>query len=210
MGTVTAGVIKAKASDGSSMIIDLDDGSVEVIKSDNNERLSLKDGTVTLQRNAIGSNHNTEVLIGVGGIKVTDKDTGDFSEIEFLGTALNIVESTQTKNPDTDILNIYSRLRMVPISGTKVTAITKGQNYVKLFTAFEVQELLNLKGLAVDEGDADHVVISVANGDAKAFNARVFGAEYWSDSAAWWVYFNKAASITQPVRINYMITRIDQ
>ena len=210
LGTVTAGVIKAKASDGSSMIIDLDDGSVEVIKSDNNERLSLKDGTVTLQRNAIGSNHNTEVLIGVGGIKVTDKDTGDFSEIEFLGTALNIVESTQTKNPDTDILNIYSRLRMVPISGTKVTAITKGQNYVKLFTAFEVQELLNLKGLAVDEGDADHVVISVANGDAKAFNARVFGAEYWSDSAAWWVYFNKAASITQPVRINYMITRIDQ
>ena len=210
LGTVTAGVIKAKASDGSSMIIDLDGGSVEVIKSDNNERLSLKDGTVTLQRNAIGSNHNTEVLIGVGGIKVTDKDTGDFSEIEFLGTALNIVESTQTKNPDTDILNIYSRLRMVPISGTKVTAITKGQNYVKLFTAFEVQELLNLKGLAVDEGDADHVVISVANGDAKAFNARVFGAEYWSDSAAWWVYFNKAASITQPVRINYMITRIDQ
>lgn len=210
LGTVTAGVIKAKASDGSSMIIDLDDGSVEVIKSDNNERLSLKNGSVTLQRNAIGSNHNMEVSIGVGGIKVTDKDTGDFSEIEFLGTALNIVESTQTKNPDTDIFNIYSRLRMVPISGTKVTTITKGQNYVKLFTAYEVKELLDLKGLAVDKGDADHVVISVANGDAKAFNARVFGAEYWSDSAEWFVYFNASATITQLVRINYMITRIDR
>lgn len=210
LGTVTAGVIKAKASDGSSMIIDLDDGSVEVIKSDNNERLSLKNGSVTLQRNAIGSNHNMEVSIGVGGIKVTDKDTGDFSEIEFLGTALNIVESTQTKNPDTDIFNIYSRLRMVPISGTKVTTITKGRNYVKLFTASEVKELLDLKGLAVDKGDADHVVISVANGDAKAFNARVFGAEYWSDSDAWWTYFNDVASITQLVRINYMITRIDR
>ena len=202
LGTVTAGVLKSKDD------VTKFDVANGVLESFDNETLQT-------------------LRLSAGGIKYIGKDASTNQMVSYLtfrglvvrninnryGCSITLDESfddfTVTKlinnGQGTDTVPLFSSLKQVPVSGTKVLSLTKGTNYVKLFTAAEVAALLG-----TSSGNADHAMISVANGDAKAFNARVFGAEYWSDSDAWWVYFNSAASITQPVRINYMITRIDQ
>lgn len=202
LGTVTAGVLKSKDD------VTKFDVANGVLESFDNETLQT-------------------LRLSAGGIKYIGKDASTNQMVSYLtfrglvvrninnryGCSITLDESfddfTVTKlinnGQGTDTVPLFSSLKQVPVPGTKVLSLTKGTNYVKLFTAAEVAALLG-----TSSGNADHAMISVANGDAKAFNARVFGAEYWSDSDAWWVYFNSAASITQPVRINYMITRIDQ
>lgn len=202
LGTVTAGVLKSKDD------VTKFDVANGVLESFDNETLQT-------------------LRLSAGGIKYIGKDASTNQMVSYLtfrglvvrninnryGCSITLDESfddfTVTKlinnGQGTDTVPLFSSLKQVPVSGAKVLSLTKGTNYVKLFTAAEVAALLG-----TSSGNADHAMISVANGDAKAFNARVFGAEYWSDGDAWWVYFNSAASITQPVRINYMITRIDQ
>ena len=70
-------------------------------------------------------------------------------------------------------------------------------------TASEVASILG-----IENGTSDYVSISASNGDAKAFDARCYGAEYWSSDSSWYVYFNTVATTTQSVRINYILAPI--
>lgn len=202
LGTVTAGVLKSKDD---VTKFDVANGVLESFDNETLQTLRLSAGGIKYIGKDASTNQMVSCLTFRGlvvrninnryGCSITlDESFDDF-------TVTKLINNGQ----GTDTVPLFSSLKQVPVSGTKVLSLTKGTNYVKLFTAAEVAALLG-----TSSGNADHAMISVANGDAKAFNARVFGAEYWSDSDAWWVYFNSAASITQPVRINYMITRIDQ
>lgn len=62
--------------------------------------------------------------------------------------------------------------------------------------------------LGSDNGTSASVSLSVSNGDAQAFDARVYGAEYRGSYQKWYVYFDRAATITQRVRINYIAAKI--
>lgn len=202
LGTVTAGMLKSKDD---VTKFDVTNGVLESYDNILNQTLKLSAGGITYIGKDAASNQMVSYLTFRGlvvrninnlyGYSITlDESLDDF-------TVTKLINNGQ----GTDTVPLFSSLKQVPVSGTKVLTITKGQNYVALFTAAEVAALLG-----ISNGNADHAMISVANGDANAFNARVFGAEYWRGSDAWWVYFNSAASITQSVRINYMITRIDQ
>lgn len=202
LGTVTAGVIKNNAG---TVNFDVERGVLE--SWDTNVLQSAKMSTGTFEVSAKDSSDNyVKTYLKYYGLFIhqINKLYGYSIEMEELGDDL-LVRKLINNGKDIETVSLFNSLKQIPVSGTKVLTITKGQNYVALFTAAEVAALLG-----ISNGNADHAMISVANGDANAFNARVFGAEYWRGSDAWWVYFNSAASITQSVRINYMITRIDQ
>lgn len=200
LGIVTAGMLKSKDD---VTKFDVTNGVLESYDNNLNQTLKLSAGGITYIGKDAASNQMLSYLTFRGlvvrninnlyGCSITlDESLDDFCVTKLINNGQG-----------TDTVPLFSSLKQVPVSGTKVLTLTKGTNYVKLFTAAEVAALLG-----ISSGNANHAMISVANGDAKAFNARVFGAEYWSDSAEWFVYFNASATITQPVRINYMITRI--
>lgn len=202
LGIVTAGMLKSKDD---VTKFDVTNGVLESYDNNLNQTLKLSAGGITYIGKDAASNQMLSYLTFRGlvvrninnlyGCSITlDESLDDFCVTKLINNGQG-----------TDTVPLFSSLKQVPVSGTKVLTLTKGTNYVKLFTAAEVAALLG-----ISSGNANHAMISVANGDAKAFNARVFGAEYWSDSDAWWAYFNDVASITQLVRINYMITRIDR
>lgn len=202
LGTVTAGMLKSKDD---VTKFDVTNGVLESYDNILNQTLKLSAGGITYIGKDAASNQMVSYLTFRGLVVRNINNLYGYSIT--LNESLDDFTVTKLINngQGTDTVPLFSSLKQVPVSGTKVLTITKGQNYVALFTAAEVAALLG-----ISNGNADHAMISVANGDANAFNARVFGAEYWRGSDAWWVYFNSAASITQSVRINYMITRIDQ
>lgn len=202
LGTVTAGVIKNKAK---TVNFDVERGVLESWDTNLLQSAKMSAGTFEVSAKDSSDNYVKTYLKYYGlFIHQINKLYGYSIEMEELGDDL-LVRKLINNGKDIETVSLFNSLKQIPVSGTKVLTITKGQNYVALFTAAEVAALLG-----ISNGNADHAMISVANGDANAFNARVFGAEYWRGSDAWWVYFNSAASITQSVRINYMITRIDQ
>ena len=202
LGTVTASVIKNKAK---TVNFDVERGVLESWDTNLLQSAKMSAGTFEVSAKDSSDNYVKTYLKYYGlFIHQINKLYGYSIEMEELGDDL-LVRKLINNGKDIETVSLFNSLKQIPVSGTKVLTITKGQNYVALFTAAEVAALLG-----ISNGNADHAMISVANGDANAFNARVFGAEYWRGSDAWWVYFNSAASITQSVRINYMITRIDQ
>lgn len=98
---------------------------------------------------------------------------------------------------------LNKKKHITPVAGSKVVTIIKGKNYVNLMTASEAAGLLGIAN-----GTNAAVSLAVSNGDAHAFNARVYGAEYWNVDSSWYVYFNATASVTQPVRVNYILAPI--
>lgn len=206
LGTVTTGSIKAKTADGSTMNIDLNAGSIDIQNPAKDQSMTLKDGVINIHKKAVGSNDPIALRLGIDSFEITNEKTNQFAVLEFInGTYINIWESCRGGSIDTGARNIYDKVDHVPVAGTKVVTINKGQNYVELFTAVELMDLLGS-----DNGTSASVSLSVSNGDAQAFDARVYGAEYWSSYQKWYVYFNRAATITQSVRINYIAAKIKE
>ena len=123
-------------------------------------------------------------------------------EMEELGEDL-LVSKLINNGQGTETVSLFKNLKRTPVAGCKVVTITKGKNYVKVMTA---SEAANLLGIA--NGTSDWVSLAVSNGDAHAFDARVYGAEYWNTDGSWYVYFNATASVAQPVRVNYILAPI--
>lgn len=200
LGTVTAGMLKSKDD---VTKFDVANGVLESFDNYLRQSLKLSAGNVQFSGRDVRDGILLAYLTYQG---LVFRESNNLYGYEISPAELGddlLVRKLINNGKDTETVSLFNSLKQVPVSGTKVLTITKGQNYVALFTAAEVAALLG-----ISNGNADHAMISVANGDANTFNARVFGAEYWRGSDAWWVYFNSAASITQLVRINYMITRI--
>lgn len=202
LGTVTAGIIKNKSG---FVVFDVDNGYFKSWDDNKEECLEISSGTVKVEAKDALDNlldtyirhdglHIREVkgLYGYSIILDTENTTNDL-----------IVSKIINNGTGRENVSLFNNLKRTPIAGTKVVTITKGTNYVKLMTA---SEAANILGIA--NGNSDYVSLSISNGDAKVFNARPYGAEYWSTDDSWYVYFNAAAAITQSVRINYILAPI--
>lgn len=102
-------------------------------------------------------------------------------------------------------ISLLNLKRSIPvfITGTMVVAFS-GQNYAKLWTSSEMQELLSAKGAKYDSYFQHYLTIVAINGDGSASSLPVVGVEYYGGSYdAWYAYLN--STFTGPYRINYTI-----
>lgn len=112
LGTVTAGSIKAKTADGSTMNIDLNAGSIDIQNPAKDQSMTLKDGVINIHKKAVGSDHPINVELSVQYLSVTDEQTGQFAVLEFAtGPHINLFESASGTSIDTDTFNIYGMLK---------------------------------------------------------------------------------------------------
>lgn len=112
LGTVTAGSIKAKTADGSTMNIDLNAGSIDIQNPAKDQSMTLKDGVINIHKKAVGSDHPINVELSVQNLSVTDEQTGQFAVLEFAtGPHINLFESASGTSIDTDNFNIYGMLK---------------------------------------------------------------------------------------------------
>lgn len=112
LGTVTAGLIQAETTDGSTMDIDLSAGSIDVQNPNKNQSMTMKDGVINIHKNAIGSNHPMNIELSVQDIYIKDEETGEFAVLEFGdGPSINIFESVSGTSIDVDTYNIYNNIK---------------------------------------------------------------------------------------------------
>lgn len=200
LGTVTAGVIKNKDE---TVNFDVERGVFE--SWDTNALQSAKMSAGTFEVSAKDSSDNyVKTYLKYYGLFIhqINKLYGYSIEMDELGEDL-LVSKLINNGQGTETVSLFKNLKRTPVAGSKVVTIIKGKNYVPLMTASEAAGLL---GIANGTGTA--VSLAVSNGDAHAFDARIYGAEYWNVDSSWYVYFNVTASITQSVRVNYILAPI--
>ena len=200
LGTVTAGVIKNKAE---TVNFDVERGVFE--SWDTNALQSAKMSAGTFEVSAKDSSDSyVKTYLKYYGLFIhqINKLYGYSIEMSELGEDL-IVSKLINNGQGRENVSLFKNLKRTPVAGNKVVTITKGKNYVKLMTASEAASILG-----IENGTSDWVSLAVSNGDARAFDARVYGAEYWNTDGSWYVYFNVAAPNTQPVRVNYILAPI--
>lgn len=200
LGTVTAGVIKNKAE---TVNFDVERGVFE--SWDTNALQSAKMSAGTFEVSAKDSSDSyVKTYLKYYGLFIhqINKLYGYSIEMSELGEDL-IVSKLINNGQGRENVSLFKNLKRTPVAGNKVVTITKGKNYVKLMTASEAASILG-----IENGTSDWVSISVSNGDSVAFDARPYGAEYWSSDSCWYVYFNRTATVTQQVRINYILAPI--
>lgn len=200
LGIVTAGVIKNKDE---TVNFDVERGVFE--SWDTNALQSAKMSAGTFEVSAKDSSDNyVKTYLKYCGLFIhqINKLYGYSIEMEELGGDL-LVSKLINNGQGNETVSLFKNLKRTPVAGSKVVTIIKGKNYVHLMTASEAAGLL---GIANGTGTA--VSLAVSNGDAHAFDARIYGAEYWNVDSSWYVYFNVTASITQSVRVNYILAPI--
>ncbi len=200
LGTVTAGVIKNKSG---SVSFDVDAGVLKSWDNDTLQCAELSSGTVGVSAKDPLDNYVHTYLKHYGlFIHELNKVYGYSIEMSELGDDL-IASKLINGGQGRENVSLFNNLKRTPVAGTRVVILSKGKNYVTLMTASEVASILG-----IENGTSDYVSISASNGDAKAFDARCYGAEYWSSDSSWYVYFNTVATTTQSVRINYILAPI--
>ena len=200
LGTVTAGVIKNKSG---SVSFDVDAGVLKSWDNDTLQCVELSSGTVGVSAKDPLDNYVHTYLKHYGlFIHELNKVYGYSIEMSELGDDL-IASKLINGGQGRENVSLFNNLKRTPVAGTRVVILSKGKNYVTLMTASEVASILG-----IENGTSDYVSISASNGDAKAFDARCYGAEYWSSDSSWYVYFNTVATTTQSVRINYILAPI--
>ena len=200
LGTVTAGVIKNKSG---TVNFDVDNGTLE--SWDTNALQSAKMSAGTFEVSAKDSSDSyVKTYLKYYGLCICqiNKLYGYSIEMEELGEDL-LVSKLINDGRGNETVSLFKNLKRTPVAGSKVVTITKGKNYVNLMTASEAADLLGIAN-----GTSAAVSLAVSNGDANAFNARIYGAEYWGPDGSWYVYFNAMASVTQLVRVNYILAPI--
>lgn len=200
LGTVTAGAIKNKSG---SVSFDVDAGVLKSWDNDTLQCVELSSGTVGVSAKDPLDNYVHTYLKHYGlFIHELNKVYGYSIEMSELGDDL-IASKLINGGQGRENVSLFNNLKRTPVAGTRVVILSKGKNYVTLMTASEVASILG-----IENGTSDYVSISASNGDAKAFDARCYGAEYWSSDSSWYVYFNTVATTTQSVRINYILAPI--
>ena len=197
LGTVTAGVIKNKAD---TVNFDVERGVFESWDTDILQSAKMSAGTFEVSAKD-SSDSYVKTYLNYCGLYICqiNKSYGYSIVMEELGGDL-LVSKLINNGRGNETVSLFKNLKRTPVAGSKVVTITKGKNYVKLMTASEAAGLL---GIA--DGTSGAVSLAVSNGDAHVFNARTYGAEYWNTDSTWYVYFNVTASITQLVRVNYIL-----
>ena len=200
LGTVTAGVIKNKAK---TVNFDVERGVLESWDTNLLQSAKMSAGTFEVSAKDSSDNYVKTYLKYYGlFIHQINKLYGYSIEMEELGEDL-LVSKLINNGQGTETVSLFKNLKRTPVAGSKVVTITKGKNYVNLMTAPEAAGLLGIAN-----GTSAAVSLAVSNGDANAFNARIYGAEYWNPDGSWYVYFNATASVTQLVRVNYILAPI--
>ena len=200
LGTVTAGVIKNKDE---TVNFDVERGVFE--SWDTNALQSAKMSAGTFEVSAKDSSDDyVKTYLKYYGLFIhqINKLYGYSIEMDELGEDL-LVSKLINNGQGTETVSLFKNLKRTTVAGSKVVTITKGKNYVNLMTAPEAAGLLGIAN-----GTSAAVSLAVSNGDANAFNARIYGAEYWDSDGSWYVYFNATASVTQLVRVNYILAPI--
>lgn len=197
LGTVTAGVIKNKAN---TVNFDVERGVLESWDTDILQSAKMSAGTFEVSAKD-SSDSYVKTYLNYCGLYICqiNKLYGYSIVMEELGGDL-LVSKLINNGRGNETVSLFKNLKRTPVAGSKVVTITKGKNYVKLMTASEAAGLLG-----ISDGTSGAVSLAVSNGDAHAFNARIYGAEYWNTDSSWYVYFNVTASITQLVRVNYIL-----
>lgn len=200
LGTVTAGAIKNKAK---TVNFDVERGVIESWDTNILQSAKMSAGTFEVSAKDSSDNYVKTYLKYYGlFIHQINKLYGYSIEMEELGEDL-LVSKLINNGQGTETVSLFKNLKRTPVAGSKVVTITKGKNYVNLMTAPEAAGLLGIAN-----GTNAAVSLAVSNGDANAFNARIYGAEYWGPDGSWYVYFNATASVTQLVRVNYILAPI--
>ena len=200
LGTVTAGAIKNKAK---TVNFDVERGVIESWDTNILQSAKMSAGTFEVSAKDSSDNYVKTYLKYYGlFIHQINKLYGYSIEMEELGEDL-LVSKLINNGQGTETVSLFKNLKRTTVAGSKVVTITKGKNYVNLMTAPEAAGLLGIAN-----GTSAAVSLAVSNGDANAFNARIYGAEYWSSDGSWYVYFNATASVTQLVRVNYILAPI--
>lgn len=200
LGTVTAGAIKNKAK---TVNFDVERGIIESWDTNILQSAKMSAGTFEVSAKDSSDNYVKTYLKYYGlFIHQINKLYGYSIEMEELGEDL-LVSKLINNGQGTETVSLFKNLKRTTVAGSKVVTITKGKNYVNLMTAPEAAGLLGIAN-----GTSAAVSLAVSNGDANAFNARIYGAEYWNPDGSWYVYFNATASVTQLVRVNYILAPI--
>lgn len=200
LGTVTAGAIKNKAK---TVNFDVERGVIESWDTNILQSAKMSAGTFEVSAKDSSDNYVKTYLKYYGlFIHQINKLYGYSIEMEELGEDL-LVSKLINNGQGTETVSLFKNLKRTTVAGSKVVTITKGKNYVNLMTAPEAAGLLGIAN-----GTSAAVSLAVSNGNANAFNARIYGAEYWNPDGSWYVYFNAAASVTQLVRVNYILAPI--
>lgn len=200
LGTVTAGAIKNKAK---TVNFDVERGVIESWDTNILQSAKMSAGTFEVSAKDSSDNYVKTYLKYYGlFIHQINKLYGYSIEMEELGEDL-LVSKLINNGQGTETVSLFKNLKRTTVAGSKVVTITKGKNYVNLMTAPEAAGLLGIAN-----GTSAAVSLAVSNGDANAFNARIYGVEYWSSDGSWYVYFNATASVTQLVRVNYILAPI--
>lgn len=200
LGTVTAGAIKNKAK---TVNFDVERGVIESWDTNILQSAKMSAGTFEVSAKDSSDNYVKTYLKYYGlFIHQINKLYGYSIEMEELGEDL-LVSKLINNGQGTETVSLFKNLKRTTVAGSKVVTITKGKNYVNLMTAPEAAGLLGIAN-----GTSAAVSLAVSNGDANAFNARIYGAEYWNPDGSWCVYFNATASVTQLVRVNYILAPI--
>ena len=200
LGTVTAGGIKNKAK---TVNFDVERGVIESWDTNILQSAKMSAGTFEVSAKDSSDNYVKTYLKYYGlFIHQINKLYGYSIEMEELGEDL-LVSKLINNGQGTETVSLFKNLKRTTVAGSKVVTITKGKNYVNLMTAPEAAGLLGIAN-----GTSAAVSLAVSNGDANAFNARIYGAEYWNPDGSWYVYFNATASVTQLVRVNYILAPI--
>ena len=200
LGTVTAGVIKNKAG---TVNFDVESGVLESWDTDILQAAKMSSGTFEVSAKDSSDSYVKTYLKYYGlFIHQINKLYGYSIEMEECGVDL-IVSKLINNGQGKETVSLFKNLKRTPVAGSRVVTITKGKNYVTLMTASEAASLLGIAN-----GTSAAVSLAVSNGDANAFNARIYGAEYWGPDGSWYVYFNATASVTQLVRVNYILAPI--
>ena len=200
LGTVTAGAIKNKAK---TVNFDVERGVIESWDTNILQSAKMSAGTFEVSAKDSSDNYVKTYLKYYGlFIHQINKLYGYSIEMEELGEDL-LVSKLINNGQGTETVSLFKNLKRTTVAGSKVVTITKGKNYVNLMTAPEAAGLLGIAN-----GTSAAVSLAVSNGDANAFNARIYDAEYWNPDGSWYVYFNATASVTQLVRVNYILAPI--
>lgn len=200
LGTVTAGAIKNKAK---TVNFDVERGVIETWDTNILQSAKMSAGTFEVSAKDSSDSYVKTYLKYYGlFIHQINKLYGYSIEMEELGEDL-LVSKLINNGQGTETVSLFKNLKRTTVAGSKVVTITKGKNYVNLMTAPEAAGLLGIAN-----GTSAAVSLAVSNGDANAFNARIYGAEYWNPDGSWYVYFNATASVTQLVRVNYILAPI--
>ena len=201
LGTVTAGAIKNKAK---TVNFDVERGVIESWDTNILQSAKMSAGTFEVSAKDSSDNYVKTYLKYYGlFIHQINKLYGYSIEMEELGEDL-LVSKLINNGQGKETVSLFKNLKRTPVAGSRVVTITKGKNYVNLMTASEAASLLGIAN-----GTSDAVSLAVSNGDAHAFDARIYGAEYWGHpDSSWYVYFNVTASVTQSVRVNYILAPI--